>query len=527
MKKRSCPLQPGSLVWAYARDSGGNNQELSVRQQVEQFREYCKRFGLTLARVFTDEARRGSSLVGRDAFDDMLQQAKQEPRPVDGIILWCFSRFARNLNDAQYHKSGLRRRGYVLISLGDEVPEGEYAPIVEVLIDWKNERYLRDLGRDVTRGLHDLAERGFAPGGRPPKGYMPEKVVVGQRRDGSPHIVSRWVIDPEKVDLVRTAWTMRSRGASYAEIHEATLLHRSKSSYASMFANETYRGVRKCGELRIERGLEPIIDDGIWEAVQALRRQHTRRQCSPGEHPRRRSSPYLLSGLAVCALCGAMMNGGTDNVRRGCPWIYYLCARKKREGWGACPSGRVNGRLLHQGVLDTVTARILTPAYVLALVERVNETLLRDNESLDKVIREAERRITGVDRAIGNLLDLAERHGANAAAARILEREREREELIQHLRQLERRQELSQLQVDPETVKAILTRMQWTLASGSLQAKRKLLKSFVQRVEVGGGDVRLFYTFPLPEVVPPVADSLVRGVECHIDIDLGEADLRG
>ena len=60
----------------------------------------------------------------------------------------------------------------MLHSMTDDVPDGEFALVVEALIDWKNERYLKDLSRDVKQGLHDLAEQGFAPGGSPPRGYL-------------------------------------------------------------------------------------------------------------------------------------------------------------------------------------------------------------------------------------------------------------------------------------------------------------------------------------------------------------------
>jgi hypothetical protein len=33
--KRDCPLDPGAVVWAYFRDSGGEAQERSVGQQLD------------------------------------------------------------------------------------------------------------------------------------------------------------------------------------------------------------------------------------------------------------------------------------------------------------------------------------------------------------------------------------------------------------------------------------------------------------------------------------------------------------
>jgi hypothetical protein len=66
----------------------------------------------------------------------------------------------------------------------DDIPEGEFAPVVEALINWKNERFLKDLSQGVKRGF-------------PPRGYLAEKVQIGVKRDGQPRIASQWVVDPE------------------------------------------------------------------------------------------------------------------------------------------------------------------------------------------------------------------------------------------------------------------------------------------------------------------------------------------
>jgi DNA invertase Pin-like site-specific DNA recombinase len=96
--------------------------------------------------------------------------ARREAQTVDGIIFWSFSRLARDQLDSQFIKADLRRRGYFVHSMTDDIPSGEFAPVIEALIDWKNERFLKDLSKDVRRGLHDLARDGYAPGGFPPRG---------------------------------------------------------------------------------------------------------------------------------------------------------------------------------------------------------------------------------------------------------------------------------------------------------------------------------------------------------------------
>jgi hypothetical protein len=55
-------LSPGSIVWGYLRDSGGDAQEQSVYQQKTELIQYCQHYGLIIAHIFAG-ARRGKSAV--------------------------------------------------------------------------------------------------------------------------------------------------------------------------------------------------------------------------------------------------------------------------------------------------------------------------------------------------------------------------------------------------------------------------------------------------------------------------------
>ena len=90
-----CPLPPGSSVWTYLRDSGGETQDLaSQRAYVLAF---CEHYRLQIIRPFEDSAASGGSTLGRDEFELMIELARLEKRPiVDGIIYWDIKRFARN-----------------------------------------------------------------------------------------------------------------------------------------------------------------------------------------------------------------------------------------------------------------------------------------------------------------------------------------------------------------------------------------------------------------------------------------------
>ena len=59
--RQDCPLPPGTHVVVYCRDSGGEEQDRSVSQQIDTAHEYCQHHNLVLEKVYVDEARLSSN----------------------------------------------------------------------------------------------------------------------------------------------------------------------------------------------------------------------------------------------------------------------------------------------------------------------------------------------------------------------------------------------------------------------------------------------------------------------------------
>jgi DNA invertase Pin-like site-specific DNA recombinase len=498
MGNNGCPLPVGSPVWGYIRDSGGEDQD--IVSQKAAILDCIERHGLVLDRLFVDEARPGSSVIGRDAFEDMIHVSRQEPRPVDGIVLWSFSRFSRNLLDAQFFKADLRRRGYKIISMTDDLPGGDLDVIVEALYDWKHEQYLKDLSRNVKRTLHQLTRQGFSVGGFPPRGYKVEKVQIGVKRNGEPRYASKGVADPRCAPAVQEAFRMRAEGATAQEILDKTGLFKSRQGLSWFFRNKTYLGVRKCGEIEVEAAHEPLIDRETWNRVQATLRSRPERGGSwPCGHlaARRVRSPYLLSGLTRCARCGSAMIGSFDRLPSGTRWRFYVCGKRKREGRRACPTGKLKASLVEGEVMRRVMNRILTPAYSSDLLDAADGKLNEEAASLDGKVARMRRRLSEVNRAIYNLLDLAEQQGSTAARDRLADREREKARLEGELQSLLKRKARTNLDVSEEVMTGALSKMREELGAGDVQTKRGVLKRFVDRIEAERERARLWYTFPL------------------------------
>ena len=84
---------------AYIRTSTDDQMEVSPDSQLGKIREWAETHGYDLPDhlVFREEEGvSGRQAKHREAFNAMIGTAKQKPAPFDTLLVWKFSRFARN-----------------------------------------------------------------------------------------------------------------------------------------------------------------------------------------------------------------------------------------------------------------------------------------------------------------------------------------------------------------------------------------------------------------------------------------------
>ena len=149
---------------AYIRVSTDDQTEYSPSSQLEKIREYAKRNDYILPDeyIFIDEGISGRT-TKRPAFNQMIGIAKTKPKPFDAILLWKFSRFARNREDSIVYKSMLRKQcGIDVISISENIGDDKMSVIMEAMIEAMDEYYSINLGEEVRRGMNEKVQRGEA-----------------------------------------------------------------------------------------------------------------------------------------------------------------------------------------------------------------------------------------------------------------------------------------------------------------------------------------------------------------------------
>jgi len=511
-----CPFPAGARIVTYGRDSGGEEQDRSVDQQNSVYQTFAAEHQLQIAIAFEDRARPGSTTVNRDGFEAMMAYLRSHgpktPDGVAGVLLWKLNRFGRNVNDSQFYMADLRRQGFTLHFIADNIPiNDEIAPVFEALLAWKAQRDLHDIGVDAKRGLHQLVTmrredgsyEGFAPG-TPPRCYKREPVTIGRKRNNEPRIVSRWVPDPAYWEQGQRAWQMRCDGYSIAAIHKTVALFKSESVYVNFFRNEIYRGVFVFSGERLEGFVPPLCTDDQWLSVQAMRRTHNLAD-HPERAPRRRRSSYLLSGLLICKTCGKPMKGELSNQHP-----YYTCSSK------TCRK-RIPARKADSLVIGLLSNLVLTldntkHLYGLWFEQKASRAGERQAQ-----IAEVKKQIVAVNRGIRNLLDLVEAGQGQSVSKRLAEREAELEELKGRLLRMNHA-ESAEPNLSDRQLQALSQQIREQLATGIPELVKPVLQAFIVKIVADKKGGTVHYTMPLPSqfyaygAVPPSVREVL-GVE--------------
>jgi site-specific DNA recombinase len=438
----------------------------------------------------------------------MMRHFRSDDCQEEGVIIWKFSRFARDIDDAQFYKADLRRRGYQILSMKDSVPDGLDGRFFEAAIDWMNARFLDDLSTDVKRGLrHLVSEYGGVPG-TPPRGFKREPIQIGSHRDGKPHIVHKWVPDPETWDRACLAWKMRAEGASYTEIRIATgNLYTTNSGIKRFFENRLYRGELHYGDQIIMEYVKPMVSEETFQIVQKLNNARSLKAgaAKGPNHPKRIKSSYILSGIVHCARCGALMNGETIvNKKKNHTAHYYGCSNMKLKR--GCKAPLIPRGTLEKVVLDELIGYLSDTENIKNIQDEYAGRKSVENKEIEDDKCKVNKELGTVKAGITRIMDAITDHGhTETMLERLTSLEKRKTELLTHQAHLNRvaftTPENELADVAASTTKA--------LRAADIDSKRTVLRGLVDHIiaERVDKNVQGMIHFYLPQKFTPMHKS--------------------
>ena len=302
------------IAACYIRVSTDDQLEYSPDSQLAAIRKYAKANDILLPDEFVfieQDGISGRKADKRPEFQRMIGTAKTKPKPFDIVLLWKFSRFARNREDSIVYKSMLRKQlGIEVISISENVGDDKMSVIFEAMIEAMDEYYSINLAEEVKRGMTEKAKRGEALS-IAPLGY---KMVNKQL-----------VIDPDKAEIIKAVFEKYRNGGTFRGISmwlndigirtkRGNAIENRTIEY--WLRNPVYNGyIRWTPTGRTQRNYDnpdsiiakgthtPIIDDELWNDVQERLDKQKEKYCRYRRVTNDKS--YTLTGIFRCSSCGS------------------------------------------------------------------------------------------------------------------------------------------------------------------------------------------------------------------------------
>ncbi len=368
MKQTSTKMITPVRCVVYTRKSSNEGLEMEFNSLDSQ-REACaayiasqKQEGWNLAADRYDDGGFSGGSLDRPALKKLLDDV--EAGRIDIIVVYKIDRLSRSLVDFTKLVELFDRHNVSFVSVTQSFSTTSSMGRLTLNILLSFAQFERELAAERVRDKHAASrKRGIWMGGCPALGY--------DVRD------RKLLINPEESELIRTIFQR------FAETGSATQLaqelnaqgHRTKTWTTSttgvlrkgkefdkgtlykMLGNRLYLGEAVFKGTPYPGEHEAIIDQALWDKVQAILKEQVREKSSRT----RAQTPAPLKGLIHCHHCNRAMTPTHTRKKGKKQYRYYLCMNAMRKGHEACPLPMIPAGEMEGMVFDHLRALIRTP----------------------------------------------------------------------------------------------------------------------------------------------------------------------
>ena len=298
----------------YIRVSTDDQAELSPDAQKRLLLDYAKKNGIIISNDFIfSESVSGRHVQKRPEFQRMIGIAKQPSHPLDVILVWKYSRFARNQEESIVYKSMLKKDHVEVISVSEPLIDGPFGSLIERIIEWMDEYYSIRLSGEVLRGMKEKALRnGYQSS--PCLGY--EAVGHGKpfQINEAEYAMVSYIMDLyDNQNMDESAIARKCNDLGYKTKRGNPFERR---TIDRILQNPFYCGIVSWNGVEFEGAHEVRISKERFDRRQRLIASRKR----PMKARNISTCKHWLSGLLKCSVCGATLSY-TGNGK--CP--YFQC----------------------------------------------------------------------------------------------------------------------------------------------------------------------------------------------------------
>jgi site-specific DNA recombinase len=394
-----------NIKWAiYARKSteSEDKQIQSIDDQIKYLTDMADREGLEIVEILT-EAKSAKEPYKRIGFTELIRLI--ETGKINGLLVWKMDRLSRNPIDSATIQYFLQKEKLLCIKSSEKNYFPEDNALLMSVENGMANQYIRDLSKNVKRGMHSKAEKGWFPN-IPPIGYLNSKT----REKGAETILT----DPERFLIVRKMWDLVLTG-NYSlpkvlriateewglrTIPRKRLGGKSLSvSYMyKMFTNMFYAGSFMYGGKMYIGKHEAMITMDEFDQVQILLGKKGK--------PRSQKHDFPFTGIMYCGECGAritaskkqkLLVNGLYNTH-----TYYHCTGRKK--YAACSQERLKLAELEQSVIKILEDNLINERFYQLGLEVLGEMHELEIGKRQEIFEAQQRNVLETQRKLDSLL---------------------------------------------------------------------------------------------------------------------------
>jgi site-specific DNA recombinase len=485
-------------------DTGRPEEAKSITRQKAESRAYAERKGWTVAdrHVYEDDAISGKHGEDhRPGLRALLAAAESTPRPFDVVVMAKDDRLMRNQWKVAMILSRLYEADVRLFYYQEDREvklDDASGRFMEQVRGYASEAYRESVAQHMTDALKRKAKPGHVHGGRL-YGYTNVRVDghVERRINEAEALVLRRIFQgyaETGIGFRSLAKQLNTEGVLAPRPSRATGLREGPAGWSPVtlrdaLRNEHYRGVLVshwgAETIRVERPALRIIPEDLWLAVQARRAQARRVYLRStqgqlwGKPTNGIDSKYLLTGMAVCAVCGASLT--VVSRSHGRTRVFGYRCRTAADRGPLCTNTLTLPMLLTDAaVLAYLEPVLLNPEVITEALRRtLTPDPLAESPEVQRTRLTAE--LTQLDHELAKLVQvILDGEAPQTVREEMTRRERRKHEIARTLSALNALR--TQAPPDPDTLRPRLLALlgDWTgLASRHVSQTRQLLRKLL------------------------------------------------
>ena len=379
-----------------------DRQVLSIESQIRELTALTERLNLPVSDILTES--KSAKEPGRKVFDEMVRRTYR--KEANGIICWKLDRLARNPIDGGQISWMLQQE----IIKHIQTAERSYYPEDNVLLMnvefGMANQFIRDLSKNVKRGLRAKVEKGWLPGVAP-LGYLNNKNRPEEGKD--------IVRDPKRFPLLQKMWEMMLAGDySFSQIvdiankdwnFEMRRFKRRgggpllKSRLYKIFTDPFYSGIiRYNGELHPGKH-ERMVTQEEFNRVQNILGKGKRRRPETHAFPFRR--------IIHCGECGCFISveEKTKLTKGGLHhYVYYRCTKKKPDI--KCSQSSIRQEELERQIKEELSKISIDESFKNLAIKYFREVYQDEAKDRESIRRSLEKKHKEIQEQINGLTEM-------------------------------------------------------------------------------------------------------------------------